>query len=138
MRLVVAAAGALACASASSLARPGNRNDEERLSPWNWPHIRQSRSRVVWQILQNAACALREDKHHVRPGAIPILALWRLLGLGMIEVCADFSHQHVGDPYPIDRRRFPLCDLPEPLHRGLVVAHRIRLGPTGSGWHTGP
>lgn len=44
------------------------------------------------QTLQDAACAFREDKHHVRPGVIPILALRGLRGLGIIEVCADFSH----------------------------------------------
>src|SRR5215471_5992950 len=102
--------------SSDHLAGHCNRDDQQRLSPWNRPHIRHARSRVVCQTLQDAACAFREDKHHVRPDVIPILALRGLLVLGMIEVCADFSHQHVGDPYPIDRRCFPLCDILEPLN----------------------
>ena len=48
--------------SLDRLAGLGNRNDEQRLSPWNRPHIRQSRRRVVCQTLQDAACAFREDK----------------------------------------------------------------------------
>jgi hypothetical protein len=136
--LAVAATGALAWAAASSLARLGNRDHEQRLSSWNRPHIRQSRRRVVGQTLQNVTCALREDEHHVRPGAIPVLALRGLRGLEIIEVCADFSQQHVGDPYPIDGRCFPLHDLLEPLNHGRVAAHRGRLGLTGRGWHTDP